>query len=242
MTSEAVETSALSGNAIDKLGERLRAGNIDAETLRRLESFRALHAHACKSVETVLVDRLGLQLTWRPSKSTVAIIEKLRRESIRLNQIQDIAGCRVVVDGLRYQDRLLHAMSIMLGDVRIDDKREAPQHGYRAVHVIARFHGRPVEIQLRTHLQHVWANISEKVADDVGHSVKYGVGDAAALDFLQSLSIQTARLELIRKERDEIAEQIQKSGKSYELHRARKAINEKERACLSRIRAIFARR
>jgi len=233
---------ALSGNAIDKLGDKLRSGKMDVGILRQLEAFRALHAPACKSVESVLVDRMDLKLTWRPSKSTVAIIEKLRRESIRLSQIQDIAGCRVVVHSLRYQDRLLDAMCVMLGDVRVDDKRKSPKHGYRAVHVIARFAGRPVEIQLRTQLQHVWSNISEKVADDVGHSIKYGQGDPVALDSLKTLSEQTARLELIRKERDDLLEDISKNGKSYAAYRARKLINEKERACIARIKAIFSRR
>lgn len=37
-------------------------------------------------------DRLKLEPTGRPLKTTQAIVEKLRREKTRLSQMQDIAG------------------------------------------------------------------------------------------------------------------------------------------------------
>ena len=39
--------------------------------------------------------------------------------------------------------------------------------------------GLPVEIQVRTQLQHVWAELSEKLADRYGMDVKYGGGPEA---------------------------------------------------------------
>ena len=56
----------------------------------------------------------------------------------------------------------------------IIDRREQPSHGYRAVHVIARPRVLPIEIQVRTRLQHLWAEISENLADQLGVDVKYG--------------------------------------------------------------------
>src|SRR6266704_1936073 len=67
-------------------------------------------------------------------------------KTIRLTQIQDIAGCRIVTPD-------------------IIDRRDTPSHGYRAVHVIVRHSGKLVEIQVRTALQHLWAELSEKLAD-----------------------------------------------------------------------------
>jgi hypothetical protein len=57
--------------------------------------------------------------------------------------------------------------------VVIDDRRVRPSNGYRAVHVIVDA-DRPVEIQVRTHWQHWWAEFSEAMAVIYGDEVKYG--------------------------------------------------------------------
>lgn len=229
----------LTNSQIDKLGERLRVGEMDADCLRSLEQFRAQFAPAYKFVENVLVDKMALKITGRPSKSTVAIVEKLRRETIRLNQMQDIAGCRVLVDGLNYQDRLVKNMVVMLGDVRIDDKRDDPKHGYRAIHLVVSAFGRPVEVQVRTTLQHAWANLSEKMADDVGHSIKYGEGDVVALIFLQRLSEITAKLELIRRQKALVSARKKTHKKSKEMITEAKRLSVQERGLLRDMRSLF---
>ena len=235
---------SLSNTQIDRIGHKLRNGRIDAQCLRDLEVFRALYNPAYQHVENTLVHRLGLSITGRPSKSTVAIVEKLKRETIRLNQIQDIAGCRVLVPGLADQDHLVESLSILLNDAQleIDDKRNAPTNGYRAVHVIAKKFGRPVEIQIRTTLQHAWAEISEKVADAHGHSVKYGVGDAHAILFLSKLSAITSDLDTTKHLQAAAAAQKSREGKSKALVIEIKKLNEKERHEMRQIHAIFAGR
>jgi putative GTP pyrophosphokinase len=230
----------LTNNQIDKIGAKLRAGVIDAECLRNLEAFRGLYVESYRYVEAVLADTMGLKVSGRPSKSTVAIIEKLKRETIRLNQIQDIAGCRVVVPNLAIQDHLVENMRVLLSEVEIDDKRLKPTNGYRAVHVIAIKNGRPVEIQVRTALQHVWADLSEKVADEFGQSIKYGVGDDSAIAFLQSLSDATARLDLVRHKKMAISQEKIRYGKSKEIVTKTKNLSEEERLCMREIRSIFA--
>ncbi|MBI3306876.1 MAG: hypothetical protein HYZ84_03615 [Candidatus Omnitrophica bacterium] len=47
---------------------------------------------------------MKLQPTGRPAKSTTSIVDKLHRESIRLSQLQDIAGCRIVVKDIQEQN------------------------------------------------------------------------------------------------------------------------------------------
>jgi ppGpp synthetase/RelA/SpoT-type nucleotidyltranferase len=71
----------------------------------------------------------------------------------------------------------------------------SPSHGYRAVHIVASVNGRKVEIQLRTELQHLWAEISEKVSDIIDPRLKYGEGDTNALLFLNNLSTAITRVE-----------------------------------------------
>src|SRR5262249_26239032 len=56
------------------------------------------------------------------------------------------------------------------------DRRDKPSHGYRAVHIIAEVAGKPVEIQVRTALQHLWAEVSEKASDVLDPAIKYGGG------------------------------------------------------------------
>jgi len=41
-------------------------------------------------------------------------------------------------------------------DVKLDDRRAKPSHGYRAVHLITKVAAKPVEIQVRTELQDGW--------------------------------------------------------------------------------------
>jgi len=59
----------------------------------------------------------------------------------------------------------------------IVDRRKKPSFGYRAVHVVVATSSRLIEVQVRTQFQHMWAEISEKYADELGPEIKYGVGD-----------------------------------------------------------------
>lgn len=92
--------------------------------------------------------------------------------------MQDIAGCRVLVTELNDQERAVAVLTAAFSDHVIVDRREKPSHGYRAVHVLARVSGKLIEIQVRTRLQHLWAEVSEKRADTFDPALKYGGGDA----------------------------------------------------------------
>jgi len=68
------------------------------------------------------------------------------------------------------------------------DRREKPSHGYRSVHLIVKG-TRWVEIQVRTALQHLWAELSEKLSDVIDPALKYGKGRDEALTVLQGTSL-----------------------------------------------------
>ena len=174
-----------SGAQIDKLGERLKTGPIVEVDLRLLDEYRLGFADAYVAIAR-LVTQQGVQPSGREAKSRSAIVEKLRRESIRLSQIQDIAGCRVVVSGRKEQDSVVQVISDALDNAGAIDRRLAPSHGYRAVHVIARHLHLPVEVQIRTAWQHHWAETSEKLSDEIDPGIKYGLGPAE----LQALMMQ----------------------------------------------------
>lgn len=163
----------LSKSQIDKLGDRLRSGPQTEEDLRLLDEFRSSYSQSFGIVRQILHLR-GVEPVARNIKSTLSIVAKLRRQPIKLSRIQDIAGCRIVVDEVWDQQRELWNLKFAFPDADIKDRRTQPSHGYRAVHLIVQANGKPFEIQVRTLLQHRWAELSEKASDIVDPEIKYG--------------------------------------------------------------------
>ena len=155
----------LSNRQLDELGDRLRVSDPTAEDLELLGQVRGLYAASLAEVTRVLVD-LGLEPGSR-LKTTGTLVDKLRRiPGMQLSRIQDVAGARVVAEMNREeQDRLVERVTARFDDYRVKDRRAEPSFGYRAVHIIVKVQGRPVEIQVRTHLQDLWAQIVERLAD-----------------------------------------------------------------------------
>lgn len=109
--------------------------------------------------------------------------------------MQDIAGCRVVVADISEQDRTVEKLTQTFASVTVVDRRLKPSHGYRAVHLIVRDHRRPVEIQVRTYLQHAWAELCEKFADLIDPAIKYGGGPGALRKLLDMAMMQIVEIE-----------------------------------------------
>jgi ppGpp synthetase/RelA/SpoT-type nucleotidyltranferase len=163
--------------------------------LRMLDEYRRSFGDAYEHVVPAIRDRLGLDPTGRPAKSTGSIIDKLRRESIRLSQVQDIAGCRLVVTDLLEQDRVVESLRALFPGASVVDRRAVPTFGYRAVHVIVPVSGQLIEIQVRSRLQHLWAELSEKCSDRFGPAIKYGGGDEKVRRMLMDASDMVANQE-----------------------------------------------
>lgn len=144
--------------------------------MRQLDAYRRSFAEAYEEVLAAVRRATRSEPTGRPAKSTSSIVEKLCRETIRLSQMQDIAGCRLVVKDVRAQNEVVEQLREALPEALVVDRRAKPSHGYRAVHAIATAHGKPIEIQVRTELQHLWAQLSEKLSDVIDPAIKYGGG------------------------------------------------------------------
>jgi putative GTP pyrophosphokinase len=184
--------SRFSKTQIDKLGERLREGELTEEDLRMLDEYRRSFEPAYQHVVTSIRDKLQVDPTGRPAKSTSSIVDKLRRPGTRharLSQIQDIAGCRLITLGsLQEQNAIAFKFTSMFDKVEIVDRRERPSNGYRAIHVIVLAQGVRVEVQIRTKFQQFWSELCEKLSDDFGSMVKYGGGDEPIKTSLQEVS------------------------------------------------------
>jgi putative GTP pyrophosphokinase len=188
--------NVISKSKIDRLGDRLKADQDTEDDLRLLAEFRRSFFPAYESVIRAIRDELGLQPTGRPAKSTTSISDKLNRESSRLTQIQDIAGCRLIVSDIREQERVIADLLRVFPGAKVIDRRASPSHGYRAVHVIVNVKERPVEVQVRTSLQHRWAEVSEKFSDIFDPAIKYGSGDKTVRTLLDATSGRIAAIEM----------------------------------------------
>jgi putative GTP pyrophosphokinase len=185
----------LSSALVDQLGERLREV-LTLEDLHLLDQYRREFRDEYDVVVSQIRTKLGVEISGRPAKSTPAIVGKLKRSTMRLSQMQDIAGCRIVAKDTAAQNALVDQL-ITLFPSTIVDRRVHPSHGYRAVHVIAKPARRCVEIQVRTQLQHLWAELSEKSSDVFGIETKYGGGINRIREILKEASDAVAAIEAI---------------------------------------------
>ncbi|HEV2233484.1 MAG TPA: hypothetical protein VGV68_08800 [Terriglobia bacterium] len=194
--------TSISKSQIDQLGERLRKGEVSDDDLRRLDSYRESFAEAYHEVVAAVRTATGLEPTGRARKTPFSIIEKLRREkTMKLSQMQDVAGCRIVIADLPEQNRIVERLSGAFSKAKVIDRRQRPSHGYRAVHVIATAGGKIVEIQVRTELQNLWAQLSEVFADRIDARIKYGAGNRGIQDVLSRISESVANVEGVEGER-----------------------------------------
>lgn len=149
------------------------------------------------------------EVTSRP-KTIDTLRDKLRRDrSTPLQSVQDIAGVRFEAEmSIDEQDAVVNAICGYYGhrlDDAVRDMRSRPHSGYRAVHIWLRLPER-VEVQVRTHLQGLWANTYELAADIFGREIRYNAlpADASArevVEMLRSMSIRDiATIEIDRNE------------------------------------------
>lgn len=96
----------------------------------------------------------------------------------------------MIVSNISEQQRVVDSLCQLFDDVSVVDRRANPSNGYRAVHVIVNHSGKLVEVQVRTELQHVWAELSEKYSDVIHPGIKYGRGNE---QIVQSL-LQTSKV------------------------------------------------
>lgn len=223
-------TREMTKTQIDRLGTRLKKGNISDDDLRFLDLYRRSFSEAYEVVIGIIRKELALEPTGRPAKSTTSISDKLRRESIRLTQIQDIAGCRLIVPDIAEQESVVQSLRNLFEDVTIIDRRKQPSHGYRAVHVIITYLNKTIEIQVRTSLQHLWAELSEKFSDIVSPAIKYGGGDERVQTTLKQLSTLVANQESLEVNLANAAERLASQDdltedKKQELHNVQQGVD-----------------
>ena len=183
-----------------------RSGAVDPFELRKafevVTRFRAKWAQAPQPLAKVAMGLRSMAQAVTGKSPVVSqrlkrldrIIEKLLRpehQTMRLPQMEDIGGCRVVVPTLDELWRLHgRVVSNWVGDLRQGhDYIGTPKaDGYRAVHLIVERDGHLVEVQLRTRRQHLWAAQVERLEMTRRETLRGGEGTPATQEALRGVS------------------------------------------------------
>ncbi len=124
------------------------------------------------------------------------IISKLKRLSVRLTQLQDIGGSRIIVPTNADVDRLLKYLKhqveghghFTIGRVTDYRQKGRDRTGYRALHLILARSGVSLELQIRSRVQHYWAESIERTSVIYGYHLKEDEGDPDVINYFRLLS------------------------------------------------------
>ena len=153
------------------------------------------------------------------------IIKKLHRLSVRLSQLQDIGGIRIIFDTndnisdfMKFFDSKL-IKSKYFSIERLIDYRDLGREdsGYRAVHFIMKRNGIKIELQLRSRIQHYWAESIERTSVIYGYNLKNLEGDQTVINYFKQLSNVFYEIECKRRPSNEIIDKLENLRKASEL-------------------------
>ncbi len=115
-------------------------------------------------------------------------LDRFKSKDLTLSEMQDIGGCRAIVTSVKQVRGLVKAYEESWQKHELvdhDDYIKKPKSsGYRSYHLIYRYfsdknktyNGLKIEVQLRSHLQHIWATAVETVGTFTHQALKSGAG------------------------------------------------------------------
>ena len=135
------------------------------------------------------------------------ILRKLRRLSVRLTQLQDIGGCRIIVEKNADVDNIIKFIknkiekSEFANIIRETDYRELGRDdtGYRAYHIILSVSDYKIELQIRSRIQHYWSESIERTSVIYGYRIKEKEGDQRVIEYFKFFSNALNEIEIHNK-------------------------------------------
>ena len=207
------EIPKYSKKEIKNAGKAIATPSISNEerdiALEILNNWRSAHAYPLQVIASNLRLRNPTAIVVQRLKRLESITGKLERYStMDLYRMQDLGGCRVIVDSL---DEVYAAISNYKNSrIRHILKREydyiqkPKDSGYRSYHMVYQFHSDKketynknmlIEIQFRTKLQHTWATAVEMMGIYTKSQLKASIGDEDVLRFFVLVSSVFAKME-----------------------------------------------
>lgn len=181
-----------------------------------IAAFRAAHQAPLSKAN------MGLRSMVRSEQCRVEISQRLKRwptildklvarePTLAMSKMQDIGGCRAVLDSVdeiyRVEARLRKRRPVVDNVDYIQDPRES---GYRGVHVVVLYDERQIEIQLRTRVMHEWALTMERLSSRTGLFLKSD-GSHPVQEWMAIVAEAMAVEESGRVVSDELASEIQR--------------------------------
>lgn len=203
------KTVEYSRSQIIKAGKIVKSSTPTSEELSHaiqiIDNWRAAHAYPLHVIYTHLrkmaVTNPNIVVAER-LKRLDSIIAKLRREpTMSLWVMQDLGGCRYIVPTLEdvtYYAEKYKTSRIRHRFVASNDYISKPKKsGYRSLHLIFEYHSERsedynrnmlIEIQFRTHLQHLWATAVETMGLFTKQALKAGQGSEDVKRFFALVS------------------------------------------------------
>lgn len=198
-----------SRNKIIKAGKTIRKDDIPIQEIKEavkvIDNWRSAHAYPLHVIYMRLRDMAASRsdiVVAERLKRLDSIINKLKREpTMSLWEVQDLGGCRFIVPTMnevyifskKYRNSRVRHRHVDTYDYISNPKSS----GYRSLHLVYQFHSDTketynknmlIELQFRTHLQHIWATALETLGLFTKQALKAGQGDADIKRFFVLIS------------------------------------------------------
>ena len=210
------KTVEYSRSQIIKAGKTIKSpssteGDIIKAT-KVIDNWRAAHAfplHVIYMHLRRMAEQSDNVIAAERLKRLDSIINKLRREkTMSLWTMQDLGGCRLIVpsveDVYRYAETYEKSHKRHIRKGTYDYIKNPKLSGYRSLHVVYEYKSDSVdtynknmliEIQFRTHLQHLWATAVETYGLFTKEAIKSGQGNDEVKRFFALVSALFAIIE-----------------------------------------------
>jgi ppGpp synthetase/RelA/SpoT-type nucleotidyltranferase len=165
---EKAKSINLTKSHVRKIGEKLRKGLLEEETIEELEIYRLSYKKPLsvtyKKLDEYCSNYKDSIVTYR-IKRFESIIDKLQRfPKMQLERMGDIGGCRCILKNKKEVYSIYNTICSNFEIYKVNDYYEKPQEdGYKSIHVYIKDSKskKIIEVQLRNSDSHEWATLVE---------------------------------------------------------------------------------